>query len=33
MFAISKAAGLNYLVQGGQLYRAFPFNKVSLMKV
>jgi hypothetical protein len=30
MFALSKAANLNQLVQGGQLYRAFPFSKVSL---
>ncbi len=30
MFAISKAANLNSLVQGGQLYLAFPFSKGSL---
>ncbi len=30
MCSISKAADLNYLVQGGQLYRAFPFSKGSL---
>jgi hypothetical protein len=30
MFAISKAADLNQLVHGGQLYRAFPFSKGSL---
>jgi hypothetical protein len=30
MFALSKAADLNYLVQGGQLYWALPFSKVSL---
>jgi hypothetical protein len=27
MFVILKAVYLNYLVQGGQLYGAFPFNK------
>jgi hypothetical protein len=26
---MSKVADLNYLLQGGQLYRAFPFNKDS----
>jgi hypothetical protein len=31
MFAISKAADLNQLVQGGQLYWAFPFSKGSLV--
>jgi hypothetical protein len=30
MFALSKAADLNYLGQGGQQYRAFPFSKDSL---
>jgi len=30
MFVISKAAYLNQLVQGGQLYRTFPFRKGSL---
>ncbi len=30
MFAISKAADLNKLEQGGQLYWAFPFAKGSL---
>ncbi len=30
MFAVSKAADLNQLVQGGQLYWAIPFNKGSL---
>jgi hypothetical protein len=29
MFALSKAAGLNRLVQGGQLYSAFPAAGVS----
>ncbi len=32
-FAISKTADLNQLVQGGQLYRAFPFIKGSLVDV
>jgi hypothetical protein len=27
-----KAAYLNYFVQGGQLYKAFPFSKGSLLK-
>ncbi len=31
MFAMPKAAGLNELVQGGQLYWAFPFSKGSLV--
>jgi len=26
MFSVSKAADLNLLVQGGQLYWAFPFS-------
>jgi hypothetical protein len=30
MFAVSKAADLNKLVQGGQLYWAFPFSKTWL---
>jgi hypothetical protein len=31
MYALLKAANLNWLVQGGhQLYSAFPFNKGSL---
>ncbi len=33
MVAASKAAYLNLLVQGGQLYRAFPISKGSLAKV
>ncbi len=33
MFALSKAADLNWLVQGGQLYWAFPFSKVSVPKL
>ena len=32
MFSILKAADLNDLVQGGQLYWAFPFTKGSMMK-
>jgi hypothetical protein len=32
-FAISKGAQPNKLVQGGQVYRAFPFSKASLGKV
>jgi hypothetical protein len=32
MFALSKAADLNKLGQGGQLYRAFPFSKDSLVQ-
>jgi len=28
---ISKAADLDYLVQGGQLYTAFPFSKGSVV--
>ncbi len=32
MFSILKAADLNDLVEGGQLYWAFPFTKGSLMK-
>jgi hypothetical protein len=31
MFALSKAADLICLVQGGQLYWAFPFSKGSLL--
>jgi hypothetical protein len=31
MFSISKAAEQNELVQGGQLYIAFPFSKGSLI--
>ncbi len=31
MFAISKAADLNQLVQGGHLYWAFPFSNSSLL--
>jgi len=30
VFSISKAADLNWLVQGGQLYWAFLFCKCSL---
>jgi hypothetical protein len=30
MFAVSKASDLNWLVQGGQWYWAFPFSKGSL---
>jgi hypothetical protein len=30
IFIIEKGAYLNYLVQGGQLYEAFPFSKTSL---
>jgi hypothetical protein len=30
MLSISKAADLDYLVQGGDLYRAIPFNEGSL---
>ncbi len=30
MFVISKAADLNYLVQGGQLQWFFPFSEDSL---
>jgi hypothetical protein len=30
MFAILKAADPNWLVQGGQLYQAFPVSKSSL---
>ncbi len=33
MFELSKVADLNELVQGGQLYCAFPFSKGSLSKV
>jgi len=33
MFAISKAAALCWLIQGGQLYRAYPFSKGSLREV
>ncbi len=33
MFAASKADKLNMLVQGGQLYWAFPFRKSSLAEV
>ncbi len=33
MFALSKAANLIKLGQGGQLYWAFPFSKGSLAKV
>jgi len=32
MFSISKAADPNLLVQGGQLYRAFPFSWCSLIQ-
>ena len=32
MIAISKAADLIELIQGGQLYWAFPFSKGSLPK-
>ncbi len=31
MFAVSKGADLNLIVQGGQWYNAFPFSKVSLV--
>ncbi len=30
MFVIAKAADLEWLMQGGQLYSAFSFSKVSL---
>ncbi len=33
MFTISKAADLNQSVQGGQLYRAIPFSKVSRLYI
>jgi len=33
MFALTKASDLNGLVQGGQLYRDFLFNKDSLIPV
>ncbi len=33
MFALLKAADLNLLVQGGQLYRAFPFSKGQQTKI
>ncbi len=33
MFPISKEVDLNKLVQGGQLYWAFPFSKGSLVVV
>ncbi len=32
MFTTSKAANLNYLVQGGQLYWAFQFSKGSQVR-
>ena len=32
MFAIAKAADVNLLVQGGQLYRTFAFSKGFLLK-
>jgi hypothetical protein len=32
MFAITKAVDLNWLVQGGQQYWAFPFSKGSLIE-
>jgi len=34
MFALSKGADINWLVQGGQQYRAFPFvlRKGSLVE-
>jgi hypothetical protein len=32
MFVKSKVAVLKLLVQGGQLYLAFPFSKVSVMQ-
>ncbi len=32
-FYYKKGAELNYLVQGGQMYWAFPFNKTSLDKL
>ena len=31
MFIMSKEVDLNQLVQGGQLYRAFPFSNASLV--
>jgi hypothetical protein len=31
MFALSKAADLKLLLQGGQMYWAFPFGKGSLI--
>jgi hypothetical protein len=33
MFAVSKSADLNQLLQGGKLYWAFPFSKGSLILV
>jgi hypothetical protein len=32
MFAMPKVADLNDLLQGGQLYWAFPFSKGSMIK-
>ncbi len=32
MFLVLKAAWLNYLVQGGQLYLTFPFEMFSVLK-
>ncbi len=33
MFAVSKAAYIDSLVQGSQRYWAFPFSKISLLLV
>ncbi len=33
MFAISKAADLYYITEGGKLYSPFPFSKASLVYV
>jgi len=32
MLAVSKAADQNWLVEGGQMYKAFPFSESSLDK-
>jgi len=32
MYAITKVANLNWIVQGGQAYLAFPFSKGSVAK-
>ncbi len=33
MFALSPTADPNFLLQGGELYRAFPFSKASLCRL
>ncbi len=33
MFSLSKAINVNQLVEGAQLYRAFPFSNSSLFKL